>query len=66
MDKRFPPPTNEQLMTIYARAEIACELALMAADNHDYPRFCAAKSCHDRLVRIFEAMRERQRGATVH
>ncbi|MGD0144299.1 MAG: hypothetical protein ABSC92_14180 [Rhizomicrobium sp.] len=66
MSHHFEPPSDEQLMAVYLRSVVAYELASMAADNNDYAVFCTAKAWHDRLIDVFEAMRERQRGATVH
>jgi hypothetical protein len=66
MDKRFPPPSDEQVMSIYLRIRIVCEIAAVARKSGDQETLSAALEHHKYLTDVYDAMLERQNGATVH
>jgi hypothetical protein len=66
VDKRFPPPTDRDLKTILLCSQAVCETAKIASDTGDYEGLRVARAQHKYLTQVFEAMLERQRGATVH
>jgi hypothetical protein len=63
---RFPPPSDEQVTSIWLRMRIVCEIAAVARKGGDVEALGTALEYHKHLTEIYEAMLERQRGATVH
>ena len=62
----FDPPSPEQMMTLYYRAEGAFADAQAAQARNDLDEFRKARARHDYLVSVYNAMQERQFGAKVN
>jgi hypothetical protein len=66
MDKRFPPPSDSGLKAVLLCMQAVCETAKIAKENGDDAGLRVARAQHKYLDQVFDAMLERQRGATVH
>ena len=66
MDNRFPPPTDTLLNAVCLLMQAVCETAKIAKENGDDAGLRVARAQHKYLDQVFDAMLERQRGATVH
>jgi hypothetical protein len=66
MDKRFPPPSDEPVTSIWLRLRIVGEIAVVARKSGDADSLRAALEYHEHLTEMYEALLERQNGATVH
>jgi hypothetical protein len=66
MDKRFPPPTDGVVTAVSLLMQVICESAKLAADTGDDVGVRLSRSHYRYLDQVYDAMLDRQRGATVH
>jgi hypothetical protein len=66
MDTRFPPPSDSDLKAVLLCMQAVCETAKIAKESLDDAGLRVAWAQRKYLDQAFDAMLERQRGATVH
>jgi len=66
MDKRFPPPTDGVVTAVSLLLQAVCEAAKIAEGDGDHVGVRISWTQYRYLDQVYDAMLERQRGATVH
>jgi hypothetical protein len=66
VDKRFPPPSDTLLNAVSLLMQAVCETAKLAEETGDHAGLRVTRTQYRYLDQVYDAMLERQRGATVH